>query len=394
MKKYLLVCHLAVTILIYSMSSYGQWIPVASLPGGNSAVRDGAVSWVIGNKCYIAGGSGHSDLLEYDPLNNTWTTKAPIPQGVTMFAMGFVLNGKGYICGGNNASFGYLGSLLEYDPASDSWTARAPFPTGKISGAFSFTIGNKAYVGCGDDSSFILSSVYEYDPSADIWTSKTLFSGGFRSLPYSFSIGSKGYVGGGFQFADMNDLWEYDPAADSWTAKAALPAPGREATASFSSDDYGFVGLGQSGFTTVYNNVYQYDPLNDAWTTLPVFSAGGRAWPVGFAFADKIYLGTGWNFTTFYNDLYYYDFVTGISETAGSHSGVYPNPSSQYIKVYSNEDKILKTEIYSFSGEMVISNQIKNNEAIDITQLPAGIYYLRGTTENNKIFENKFQVIR
>ena len=54
----------------------GTWTQKASLPGNN---REGAVSFTIGNKGYIATGYGLGwlkDLWEYDPSSNSWTQKA------------------------------------------------------------------------------------------------------------------------------------------------------------------------------------------------------------------------------------------------------------------------------------------------------------------------------
>src|SRR3954466_12773384 len=119
MKK--IIFSLFAGLCLYAGSLKAQWTQKASL----STARDGAVSWTIGNKFYVVGGNGRSDLREYDPTTNHWTAKAVIPQGVTSFAMGFVINGKGYLCGGVNASGAYYGSLLEYDPATNLWTAKA-----------------------------------------------------------------------------------------------------------------------------------------------------------------------------------------------------------------------------------------------------------------------------
>ncbi|MBK6446414.1 MAG: hypothetical protein IPF81_14295 [Bacteroidetes bacterium] len=81
-------------------------------------------------KCYVVGGNGHDDLMEYDPANDHWTARASIPQGITMFGMGFVCNGKGYLCGGNGPNFTYYQSLWEYDPDFKSMdpTERFPLP--------------------------------------------------------------------------------------------------------------------------------------------------------------------------------------------------------------------------------------------------------------------------
>src|SRR4051812_27932954 len=89
--------------LVYSNFLFPQWTQKASFTG----VRDGAVSWLINGKYYQVGGNGKQDLQRYDPSTNTWSLMANIPQGATSFAMGFVINNKGYLCGGVNSSFQY-----------------------------------------------------------------------------------------------------------------------------------------------------------------------------------------------------------------------------------------------------------------------------------------------
>jgi N-acetylneuraminic acid mutarotase len=383
---------LITALLFISFFSNAQWIAKAPLPGAGQ--RDGAVSWVIGNKCYIVGGNGHSDLQEYNPDSNLWTPKAPIPQGATAFGMGFVANGKGYLCGGNAPNFAYYSSLWEYNPDSNIWNLRAPFPGGKISGGFGFAIDNKGYVGCGDDSLFYRPEVYEYDPVFNSWAPKAQFVAGYRSTPYFFAVGSKGYVGGGWQGTEQNDLWEFDPVANSWNPKSALPGSVRQSAVSFESASHGYVGLGQTGFSTILSDVYEYDPANNFWQPLPSFAPGGRAWAAGFAFGNTIYIGTGWNFTTFYKDLYAYDLTTGIAENDNAQFSIFPNPASEFITVHTGDNKSIMLEIYSPLGEKILSTQIKNNEKIPIGNLSPGMYYLKIVSENNYVAAKKIQIIK
>ena len=51
-----------IALCLFAGNAFSQWVQKNGLPG-NLAARDGAVSWVIGNKCYMVGGNGHSDLL-------------------------------------------------------------------------------------------------------------------------------------------------------------------------------------------------------------------------------------------------------------------------------------------------------------------------------------------
>ncbi|HNP98804.1 MAG TPA: T9SS type A sorting domain-containing protein [Bacteroidia bacterium] len=379
-------------ILGMHFQTYSQWVQRNSLPG-NLAVRDGAVSWVIGSKCYIVGGNGHNDLLEFDPGTQSWTAKALIPQGVTMFGMGFVCNGKGYLCGGNNQNFAYYSSLWEYDPQQDLWTQKRDFPTGKRADGFAFSIGDKGYVGCGDDSSFVYSDFYKYDPITDNWTPMPTFLGGYRMWPYAFAVDGKGYVGGGSQLSEMNDLWQFDTLANMWIQKSSLPGNARQCAVSFSSADYGIVGLGQAGFTNVFDDVYKYDPANDLWDPLPDFNPGGRAWATGFAYGDNIYMGTGWNFSTFYRDIYMLDISTGISTPNNNLNNVlaYQSHGSIVVEFNNQNDEFTSVELIDAQGKRVKNEDLVNCDQgmqkiyIPCNGIPTGIYFVRVVAANESV---------
>lgn len=379
-------------ILGMHFQMYSQWVQKNSLPG-NLAVRDGAVSWVIGSKCYIVGGNGHNDLWEFDPANEIWTQKALIPQGVTMFGMGFVCNGKGYLCGGNNQNFAYYSSLWEYDPQQDLWTQKRDFPTGKRADGFAFSIGDKGYVGCGDDSSFVYSDFYKYDPITDNWTPMPTFLGGYRMWPYAFAVDGKGYVGGGSQLSEMNDLWQFDTLANMWIQKSSLPGSPRQCAVSFSSADYGIVGLGQAGFTNVFDDVYKYDPANDLWDPLPDFNPGGRAWATGFAYGDNIYMGTGWNFSTFYRDIYMLDISTGISTPNNNLNNVlaYQSQGSIVVEFNNHTDEFTSVELIDAQGKRVKNEDLVNCDQgmqkiyIPCKGIPTGIYFVRVVAANESV---------
>ena len=389
LKKFFLVILFIPTL---HFQAYSQWVQKNSLPG-NLAFRDGAVTWVIGSKCYIVGGNGHNDLWEFDPANENWIQKSLIPQGVTMFGMGFVCNGKGYLCGGNDQNFAYYSSLWEYDPQLDLWTQKRDFPTGKRADGFAFSIGDKGYVGCGDDSSFVYSDFYKYDPITDNWTPMPAFLGGYRMWPYAFAIDGKGYVGGGIQLTEMNYLWEFDTIANMWIQRSSLPGNARQCAVSFASANYGFVALGQAGFTTVFDDVYKYDPSSNSWDSLPDFSPGGRAWAAGFAFGDNIYIGTGWNFNTFYKDLYMLDVSTGISTPKSQLKNVFAYQSHGKIIVeYKNESNdVASIELLDVQGnvvkksENVLSGIGTQKAEFNCDGMSAGIYFvnLKNGTEFN-----------
>ena len=86
---------------------------------------------MIGNKIYVAGGTGPGasqyELEVYDTVQNTWTILAPddVPRN---HCAGGVIDGKFYVVGGRGSAAAPT-ALKVYDPETNMWTARAPMPT-------------------------------------------------------------------------------------------------------------------------------------------------------------------------------------------------------------------------------------------------------------------------
>jgi hypothetical protein len=140
---------------------------------------------------------------------NTWTTKAPIPQtGATA-----VVNGKIYVI---SDAINY-----EYDPATDSWVEKTPMPTPRHSFGI-ITYQNKIYTIGGrtewnDETGITDTRANEvYDPSTDTWETK-------KSMPTTRGDLWANVVDGKIHLIsdDAHDV--YDIATDSWNTSEPLP---------------------------------------------------------------------------------------------------------------------------------------------------------------------------
>lgn len=82
----------------------GQWMKKASY---NGVYRAYASGFTIGNYGYLCGGfygankDYLNDLWEYDMSRNSWTQCADMPVAGRKAAVGFAVNGKGYITTGS-----------------------------------------------------------------------------------------------------------------------------------------------------------------------------------------------------------------------------------------------------------------------------------------------------
>ncbi|HEU4574718.1 MAG TPA: kelch repeat-containing protein, partial [Chitinophagaceae bacterium] len=206
-----------------------------------------AVGFSINGKGYIGTGSGYlNDFWEYDPVTNVWTQKANVGGMGRREAVGFSMNGKGYVGTGfgYDGSFHFLNDFWEYDPVTNVWTQKANFGGAARTGAVGFSINGKGYIGTGYNGTYF-KDFWEYDPTTNLWTRKADFPGTARDEAVGFSINAKGYLGtGGDASFNYNDFWEYDPSANSWNQKAFLPSYSRAGAVGFSINNKGYMGTG------------------------------------------------------------------------------------------------------------------------------------------------------
>jgi N-acetylneuraminic acid mutarotase len=113
--------------------STNAWVTRASPPNAHVL---GAMG-VIGGKLYLAGGEEeylvHGFVDVYDPATNRWSTRVPMPSSRWRFGMASaVLNGRLYVGGGVSQGGGTSRAELDvFDPVTNSWTSRAALPVAR-----------------------------------------------------------------------------------------------------------------------------------------------------------------------------------------------------------------------------------------------------------------------
>ena len=210
-----------------------NWLQRTGLPAGSAQhenQRAEAYAFVINNKAYLGGGNGwvfganstnpiaFTDLWEWNPGTNTWSTKASVPDVGKNFSVAGVINDKAYIGLGCDAGqTTNFKTFWEYDPAGNAWTAMSQYPTNFTVDAGSFVWNNELYVVGGVDLSSIslTNAVHKYDPVNDAWTQIASYSGGSVAGQFIASNGSRVFSGGGYNgsIVTRNDLWEFTTTA-------------------------------------------------------------------------------------------------------------------------------------------------------------------------------------
>ncbi len=243
--------------------------------------------------------------------NGLFTQLGDFDGGHRLNAMSFSLGGKGYLGTGENASGISVNDFWEYDPILDSWTQIADLPNAPRERGATFVIGDKAYAGLGFTNAAGSRELWEYDPSQNNWTQKANFPGIGRELTFSFSHEGLGYVGGGQQLdgVPLFDMYAYDPQTDTWERKADYPSTGPAATASFKIGEIAYVQGGGTSSLNFNNELWAYDFAQDTWeqkNSLPL--ALGRTTHIGFALSGKGYIAFGHDSNLdFLNDFWEYD---------------------------------------------------------------------------------------
>jgi N-acetylneuraminic acid mutarotase len=276
--------------------TFGLWAPdlspwsiVASYP---EILESPAVA-SDGTYAYSAGGDLNqvptNGFYRYDPVADTWTTIAPLPQALFDARAVYASNvNKIYVFGGLDAAVNVLGTTYIYDIATDSWSTGASMPDGRYFPNVAYYSSNgKIYIIGGFDPAFNeASQTWEYDPFADTWDTSRMNIPAAMGGSATSIVGQYIYLAGSFGSGGTNLHYRYDILGDSWTAMAPVPVAVYEAAGAAVGSEAYVVGGGNPSLeasgaredritasikapATSYNSTYVYDTVADSWTTGP-----------------------------------------------------------------------------------------------------------------------------
>lgn len=383
---------LTFSVLLLSFCSFGQtenyWTKKADFTG---LKRERAVAFAIGDYGYIGTGVDTAetvlkDFWKYDPTMDTWTQIADLPGSIRRNAVSFVIDDYAYVGTGMDSVVATasgsqtLSDFWQFDPSTNSWTQKADYPGSFGNGVYfatGFAIDSKGYI-CGGKMgpNFYSNQLWEYKPSSDQWTQLPNFPGGVRYQLTSFAIGFKAYVGFGTdQDLYRKDLWEFDATTNQWTAKADFPASERASTTTFTIGQRGFVTLGANG--GFLDDLWQYNPFTDSWSVKASYGGSARKNAVAFVVNGKAYVGTGKGYSGKKQSMHEYTpgSVLGVDE-AEIELAIYPNPSTDVVKLNYSTEQIDEIELYSIAGQKLIAgNGLKT---LAVSEFAKGNYIVIG----------------
>ena len=412
---------LSVIFLLVSSGLCAQtWVQKTNFPEQTLSGRWSPYAFVLNNKIYSGGGyvgnlTSRRDLWEYDVSNNTWIQKQNVPGSSNRTAaIAFSINGKGYVGLGmqnyNTLSTTFLNDLKEYDPVTNTWTSKASLPDSGRGDAACFVVNDKAYVvgGLTGYPELASNDVWMYDASADQWTPLQAFPADFIYNAISFTANSNGYVVGGRLKNNSSSssftskfMYQYNALADIWTQKADYcDTSGRENGIAFVVNNNAYVGTGQAHVGSIlyyYREFCVYNILTDTWAQAPDFPATDRAYAVAVSVNNKAYAGTGFLYNSaeiYFNDWWEFSEPAGISNVDEEmQTLLFPNPAFETINIVSGMRDILYYSIFDCFGNQVASGRTSASGDISISSLPGGMYFIH--LFNDKIsYKKAFQKFR
>jgi N-acetylneuraminic acid mutarotase len=218
------------------------WSTLTSMPTARyelcAAELNGLVYAIEGNPGCGSAGQAMSIVQAYNPVANTWTTRASLPAG-GWGAGAASVNGKIYVIGG------FSPSVYCYDPVTNGWSAKTPAPDTIAFGVVAAVNGIIYVIGGA------ASNVFAYNPATDTWTTKTHMPS-VRDEMAGAAINGIIYVAGGANAGGVLTTVEaYNPATDSWSTQQSLPYPVFGASAAAVNGTLYVMGGLSSGYGTL-----------------------------------------------------------------------------------------------------------------------------------------------
>jgi N-acetylneuraminic acid mutarotase len=387
---------LPLLFIIISMNALSQysWVQKNDFPEG----RYFLTSFTLGDTAYVGlgaddpmGESYNNEWYRYNYLEDEWVRLNDFPGGGRYAPTTFIVNNQAYLCFGVNDAHSWMRDVWRYDSQDDSWERMNDFPGGRRYHAASFVIDSMAYIvgGSYNEGWDYMNDTWQYDPKQDSWTQKQSLPTLHKAVAVGFSLNGFGYVGTGSYdlYTATNDFWEYGPKTNQWYPIPDIPEVPRTGAVSFVLDDFAFVGSG-TNYTETYRTFWSFDPEIMNWNTnfsLPP-EASPRYGSTAFVINKELFLVAGRPRMyplpcMLLSDVWSFSSTQTIQESPTTKIQVFPNPASDYIKVFMKQEWILNSTIFlsSLRGQIIIPEIMdkgKDYLTFKVSDLKPGYYVL------------------
>ena len=257
-------------------------LPSSYYPTHSNIARACHGAAIVNGKVYVIGGMNSYGLVNtVEEIDLGWQEKAPLPIPLKNFYT-IENNGKLYALGGETLVSGVnqrSKAVYEYDPLLNTWSSKANLPFYTETAVFTSAYG-KIYLMGGRMSSTVtgslsfITNIYEYNPLTDIWTQKCAVKVQKRNFASIFFKG-KIYSVGGYASASVEI---YDPLTDATASKNNLTAT-MEGGRLYVLDDMLYLLKG--------NLMYVYNETSDTWTDKS--PSGGKSFSLNCVVYNSLY---------------------------------------------------------------------------------------------------------
>jgi hypothetical protein len=198
-----------------------NWPSVTRLRDGRVLVSGGRIG--RGADSYTAA----SEI--YDPVANTWTDAAPLPEAGTQVQTALLADGRVLAAGGFASHYGTVWSTKSeiYDPATDAWTATGALPARAGTGAHMVLLqdGRALLVNASVDDDTYQTSAETFDPATGAWTATpAMTSSHFEGAVALLGDGDV-VVAGGERPQAPTEIYHLTTVADEPLAPVTPPTP-------------------------------------------------------------------------------------------------------------------------------------------------------------------------
>ncbi|NDP21489.1 MAG: hypothetical protein GZ091_10465 [Paludibacter sp.] len=152
----------------YSISN-DAWIRLKDFPGMG---RAGGI--LCASDEHIFYGTGYrtlneNDWWEYFPETDTWAKRKAMPDNGRENGVSFTINNRYFVStgrqfGGNMTGGHVKSDIKEYDATRDVWYERGSIPTDARENAIGFSINGKGYIGFGENDTQVLNDFWSFEP--------------------------------------------------------------------------------------------------------------------------------------------------------------------------------------------------------------------------------------
>ena len=379
---------LLLTISFSNLSSQGvlEWEECAELasPPGIPVAAE------ANGKLYVLSGtpSVNATTWEYNPANDTWTQKAPIPQGC-FWASAVSVNNKIYVMGGGHPYPGQKYNFI-YDPIEDTWTRGADLLVGRMYHSAA-SVGTKIYIIGGQNGDGTTEWYFEeYDTEKDTWTRKTnipnnlaWYCGAVGDGKYFYRIAGGGAPAG----LTRDNVDRYDTEIGIWKEMNNFPiANHAPSVVNFHGQ---IIVTGGYSLGKYLDSVWTYLPDTDSWESMSLPRLPEpRSYHRAVVINNKIYVYGGQNEEELKGKLIKLVLPVGVQDVPDDNISLTPNPVKNVLYItktesFSNEIQLV---IYNYLGQVVFDSDIDNpgeRISLNLQGLNSGFYCLE-LKSNNK----------